>query len=127
MEQIDLNRPCLEEKLHKHMPGEGLACPSYTPRQPVSWGLCILYILTTEIFLTYIYKNVFSPLFFQAKGKDFHSEHFTCVSCNESLTGELLLTKMLSFVNLLDLPRRQGFELGSLCHLLTWRSTIFMA
>ena len=26
-------------------------------------------------------------IFFQALGKDFHSEHFVCVSCNLSLTG----------------------------------------
>lgn len=29
----------------------------------------------------------FIPIHFQALGKDFHAEHFVCVSCNESLTG----------------------------------------
>ena len=71
MEQIDLNRPCLEEKLHKHMPGEVLAGPSYPPRQPVRWGLGILNILTTENFLTYFYKNAFFLLIFSGQRKRF--------------------------------------------------------
>ena len=29
----------------------------------------------------------YKSLIFQALGKDFHPEHFVCVSCNESLTG----------------------------------------
>ena len=35
--------------------------------------------------MSMIYSDVL--LIFQALGKDFHPEHFVCVSCNESLTG----------------------------------------
>ena len=36
-------------------------------------------------FLKFVLK--YDNYFFQALGKDFHSEHFVCVSCNLSLTG----------------------------------------
>jgi hypothetical protein len=37
---------------------------------------------------------IFAGQYTKALGKDFHAEHFVCVSCNESLTGSRYVLKL---------------------------------